>query len=283
MRKFQEVRGLRTDGVCGRQTWSALVESGYRLGDRLLYRRTPPLRGDDVAELQRHLGGLGFDAGRVDGIFGDRTAQALADFQRNVAVTVDGICGHTTLAELSRLQVPGSNHQLVTGIREREQLRRSPRTLEGRGVAVGHHGGLGATVEMVRRTFLAAGADALALQHPEGSQLAAQANAAGADVYLGLRLEPHAAMANVSYYSGYRYDSPGGRQLAKLVQRALVSALDLADTAVVGMSVPELRETRMPAVVCEIGPALILVERSSELSLALLQGLTAWAGAPWEE
>jgi N-acetylmuramoyl-L-alanine amidase len=82
---FQHRRGLRIDGVCGPQTWSALVEAGCRLGDRFLYRRSPMLRGDDVAELQQRLSALGFDTGRVDGIFGDQTSIALGDFQRNVA------------------------------------------------------------------------------------------------------------------------------------------------------------------------------------------------------
>ena len=76
MRAFQDARGLRVDGICGPQTWAAVVESGWRLGDRLLYRRRPMLRGDDVAELQRRLNGLGFDAGREDGIFGDDTDRA---------------------------------------------------------------------------------------------------------------------------------------------------------------------------------------------------------------
>ena len=80
---FQYRRGLRVDGVCGRQTWSALVEAGRRLGDRFLYRRSPMLRGDDVAELQQRLSALGFDTGRVDGIFGDLTSAALGEFQRN--------------------------------------------------------------------------------------------------------------------------------------------------------------------------------------------------------
>jgi peptidoglycan hydrolase-like protein with peptidoglycan-binding domain len=33
VRAFQEARALRVDGVCGRETWNALVESGFRLGD----------------------------------------------------------------------------------------------------------------------------------------------------------------------------------------------------------------------------------------------------------
>src|SRR5207237_2092923 len=103
VRSFQTQRGLRIDGICGPQTWSALVEAGYRLGDRLLYHRTPMLRGDDVLDLQQKLNALGFDAGRGDGIFGPHTAEALRDFQRNVGAVPDAICGPESIAALDRL------------------------------------------------------------------------------------------------------------------------------------------------------------------------------------
>jgi N-acetylmuramoyl-L-alanine amidase len=64
---FQTAAGLEADGECDANTWSALVESSYSLGTRLLCLRSPMMRGDDVAELQLRLGALGFDAGRVDG------------------------------------------------------------------------------------------------------------------------------------------------------------------------------------------------------------------------
>ena len=79
---FQEARGLPADGVCDRVTWMALVDASWELGDRTLYLRVPNLRGDDVAELQRQLGRLGFDPGRVDGIFGPNTTAALELGQR---------------------------------------------------------------------------------------------------------------------------------------------------------------------------------------------------------
>ena len=47
--------------------------------------RIPDLRGDDVAELQVRLAQLGFNPGRIDGIFGPLTEDALRDFQRNCA------------------------------------------------------------------------------------------------------------------------------------------------------------------------------------------------------
>ena len=124
MRTFQEARGLRVDGLCGPQTWAAVVESGYRLGDRLLYRRRPMLRGDDVAELQRRLNGLGFDAGREDGILGDDTTIALTEFQRNMNLVTDGICGPATIAVLDRVGTLAEGS--VASVREREALRRGP-------------------------------------------------------------------------------------------------------------------------------------------------------------
>ncbi|MGH8981534.1 MAG: peptidoglycan-binding domain-containing protein, partial [Acidimicrobiales bacterium] len=142
---FQRRRGLRVDGICGMHTWHVLVEAGCVIGDRFLYRRAPMLRGDDVAELQQRLCALGFDTGRVDGIFGDSTAAALREFQENAALAVDGILGSATLRELRRVEarVPGPA-QLVSTVRSRELLRSAPPTLSGRHVAVGEPGGLAA-------------------------------------------------------------------------------------------------------------------------------------------
>jgi hypothetical protein len=48
------------------------------------------------------------------------------------------------------------------------------------------------------------------------------------------------------------------------------------------MSVPLLRETRMPAVVVEIGPASTVVERAPVLAHALSVALGLWADASWD-
>ncbi len=45
---FQRLRGLHTSGACDEHTWLALIEAGWRLGDRLLVLAAPQLRGDDV-------------------------------------------------------------------------------------------------------------------------------------------------------------------------------------------------------------------------------------------
>src|SRR4051794_28072256 len=185
VRAFQERRGLRVDGICGPQTWSSLVEAGYRLGDRLLYLVGTMLRGDDVYELQLELGALGFDAGRVDGIFGPRTLEALLGFQRNAGVTTDGICGPDTLEALRRVtRVDGA--PTVARLREVEHLRDAPRDLGGRRIAVGETGGLGALADAVGRALQEAGAHVWVLHHPDESAQATEANALAAEAFLAL-------------------------------------------------------------------------------------------------
>ncbi len=279
---FQYRRGLRVDGVCGSQTWAALVEAGRRLGDRFLYRRTPMLRGDDVAELQQRLSALGFDTGRVDGIFGDLTSVALGEFQRNVGLPVDGIAGGSTVAELLRFGTRHDDSELVTSVRDRELLRQAPRTLAGRRLAIGEEGGLGATVASLRRLLVNQGALVTTHHHPDGSIQASEANAGGAEVYVGLRLDVGDRRCSTAYYAGYRYSSPGGRRLAELLQAALTSSLGLPDGGSRGMSLPVLRETRMPAVICEISPATVVVEQSATIARAITEALTHWVASAWD-
>ena len=283
VRAFQDSRGLRVDGICGQQTWSALVEAGYRLGDRLLYLRHPMLRGDDVAELQRQLGALGFDAGRVDGILGGDTKAALDEFQRNTGLTVDGVCGPDTVRALERLGARGGDREPVAALREVERLRRAPRTLHGKRVAVGDGGGLHAVVTAAARVLVGAGANVTVLQHPDQSEQAGEANAAGVDVYVGLLLDPARDGCRTAHYAGHRYESPGGRRLAELLQAGVTAALGVPDGGVRGMALPVLKETRMPAVLCELGPATAVVPRTAELAGVLGEVLSAWAAAPCDE
>jgi N-acetylmuramoyl-L-alanine amidase len=285
VRAFQAARGLRRDGVCGEQTWSALVEAGHGLGDRLLYYKRPMLRGDDVADVQRRLGALGFDAGRVDGIFGPQTSLALRDFQRNVGLTVDdGILGPDTLRMLLRVGGRASGSDVVNDVRERQRLLEAPRTLIGRRVVVGETGGLAALVDSVRRPLQRAGCWVHPLHHPDESAQAALANRLEGEVYLGLRLEPETPGCATAYFLGYNgVGSEGGRRLAETIQKVLPGALDIPDRGARGMRVPVLRETRMPAVLVELGPPAVVVERGAAVAVALVNALSQWVHAPCEE
>jgi N-acetylmuramoyl-L-alanine amidase len=277
---FQHRRGLRVDGVCGEQTWGALVEAGFRLGDRFLYLHAPMFRGDDVADLQQRLSALGFDTGRVDGIFGRLTSSALADLQRNLSLPVDGILGASTLRDLKRVMPRHAEPELVSTVRDRERLRQAPRTLLGRRLAIGEEGGLDVLVTAVRRHLAATGAEVVPLLHPDGSLQAAAANAADVEAYVGLRLDPDRTHCSASYYRGYSYESAGGRRLAELLQTLAADALGIPADGIQGMSLPVLRETRMPAVICEVGPPAVVVERAGALAHAIVEALTIWAVTP---
>lgn len=104
VRNFQQVRSIAEDGAVGPETWSALVDATFTLGDRLLYLRFPHFHGADVATLQGALNALGFACGAPDGIFGAFTERAVREFQLNTGYPADGIVGSDTVRAVMRLR-----------------------------------------------------------------------------------------------------------------------------------------------------------------------------------
>jgi len=236
------------------------------------------LRGDDVADLQSRLCSLGFDTGRVDGIFGDATAEAVAVFQRNVQLPIDGIAGRLTVEEIIRVTAHHQTLSLVTPLREAERRRHEPPTLRGRHIGVGETGGLGTIAGALTRRLAGAGARVTLLGHPDESAQAQEANLAEVDAFIGLRLSPATQSCKVSYWSGYATESLRGRELALAVVAEVPRILGGAGS-VEGMSLAVLRETRMPAVMIELGPLEAVIERSGPLSDALATAIASWAEA----
>lgn len=97
------------------KVWSALVDASFQLGDRTLYLRMPHFHGQDVLELQRALGALGFACGETDGIFGAFTELALRKFQLNLGLPSDGIAGAYTYAALRNLHHSWEGKEAVHG------------------------------------------------------------------------------------------------------------------------------------------------------------------------
>ena len=280
VRAFQEDRGLRVDGVVGRHTWSSLVESGFTLGDRLLYFRQPLIRGDDVAELQRRLNALGFDARRVDGMFGPDTQRALVQFQRSTGLVPDGICGADSVDALAR--VGGFATGSVAAARDREEMRHGPHRLEGRRIFVAPTPGLAVVGDNVARGLNLARADAvLDASGDDDSVLARAANAFGADLYLGLGLGTGLGPRCV-YFETEGFRSEMGMLVAAALAPELAGELGVTpETA--GAAYPALRETRMAAVVCELATVgnaaglATVVGRSGAVARAVVRGLRqAW-------
>ncbi|QBI20011.1 N-acetylmuramoyl-L-alanine amidase [Egibacter rhizosphaerae] len=279
VRAFQRRRGLPANGVIGQETWEALVEASYTLGDRLLWHSRTPMRGDDVLELQRRLGQLGFDAGPEDAIFGRLTRAAVEEFQRNTGLAVDGVAGDATIRALMRLQRDHQSPGVSTRVREREALRRlagrglpGTRILVDPGFGVGHSGptspdgapGHVVTWEVATRLvgrLAALGAEATLSRGPDTdpppSERARLANELGSDVVLGIGVNAHhnpRAAGTASYYFGSLHaTSEAGRRLAEHIHAGVASAGWLPDCRVHPVTWTLLRETRMPAVITEPG------------------------------
>jgi N-acetylmuramoyl-L-alanine amidase len=275
VRAFQQRRGLLVDGLVGTETWRELVEASWRLGDRVLYLRSPNLRGDDVRDLQQRLSELGFDTGRIDGIFGPQTATAVREFQRNFGIPTDALVAASTVRALAGL--PHLGHLSVPPImrvREREAMRHATGPAGLRVVVDPAHGGEDAGVlgpngtreaEVMFRVAreleaaLAASGVAVYLTRDENTgrevtERAALANGLGADVFISLHAashtDPAASGAATFYYGNERFESELGARLADLVQ-AEVCTLGLIDGRTHPKTWPILRETRMPAIQVE--------------------------------
>jgi N-acetylmuramoyl-L-alanine amidase len=275
VRAFQQERGIRVDGIVGPTTYHALDEARWRLGDRILfYVPARLMAGDDVAALQQRLLDMGFDCGRVDGLFGVETEQSLREFQRNVGVVADGTCGPATFKALDRLTrtvVGGAPHAM----RESEAILRAGPTLSGKLVIVdpGHDGNDGDAdlmYDLASRVegrltatgssaFLTRGPDRADGQVPSEADRAGFANAAGADLLISLHVESHpnpSASGAATYFYGndrYGHHSAMGLQFASLVQREICARTDLVDCRSHPMNWDLLRRTRMPAVRIETG------------------------------
>lgn len=278
---FQRRSGLQATGTCDRSTWSALVESGYSLGDRLLYHRIPMLRGDDVASLQRRLSELGFHSGRVDGIFGPESEAAVKAFQRNCALVTDGVAGPDVIAQLRRLG-PGKGTVTKALVAEQLQLLDAPHDLLGARIAVAQPGTLPALARSITGRLDASGALTLAIHHPEGSGEAAEANRFAAHCFIGCTTQSESG-ARLSYYRTDGFESAGGRQLALVVARRLQSAGLEGPMTVQGMRLPVLRETRMPALWCEVGPPSWVVEHAPAVAGAVTSAIAEWLASPLDD
>lgn len=280
VRTFQASRGLDRDGIVGRHTWSALVEADHRLGDRMLYLRSPMTRGDDVTALQHRLGSLGFDAGYVDGIFGPATERAVRDFQMNQGVTADGVVGPDTIAALTRLSGRRSGAKTIAEVREAVTLRAQMSGVGGRRVVVGQTGGVPGLVDGLARRLRLDGAEVLTLHHPDLSAQARTANQWEGNLYLGLALSDEDC--SVSYFATDGFVSAGGRGLASHLSREIERSLAVPHPPA-GMRLPILRETRMPAVWCRVGHPAQVTEQAPTLTAALHRAMVTWCGEPVQE
>ncbi|NUR27368.1 MAG: N-acetylmuramoyl-L-alanine amidase [Catenulispora sp.] len=294
VRTFQQSRGLSVDGEVGDETWRALLAAQWHLGARTLYQQIPDaLIGDDVRQLQERLLEMGYDVGRADGVYGARTAKAVAQFQREVGLTPDGACGPHTLSALRRLgrKVTGGSPQRL---REEQVFRAYGPVLVGRQIVIDPgHGGpddpgvyvpdgplrwseADLAYDMASRLEGRLGAAGMRVhltrgphpaQAPSTLERAQLANDLGADLLISLHIDGHPnpeadGVAAFHYGTDNGVTSTMGERLAGLVLREIVARTGLRTCQVHAKSWDILRLTRMPAVRVDIGYLTSPVDRA---------------------
>ncbi len=274
---FQDSYGLRVTGECDDQSWSALIEASWSLGERLLFLRSPNIRGDDVAELQTALNRLGFDCGRVDGIFGPKVVTAISDFQINIGVDGNGICTPELVDALQRMGLQSGDGPGVAVVREAAELSDSISRDSARIVIGFFSGAAGLAHSLTRRAR-----ESHPLTTTVDTDASSQAQAANrflADVYVGFEIADDAG-CTIYFYEVPTFISAGGRNLALRIAAALRDRAPELSVRTQGLRHPVLRETRMPAVLCSMAPSELVSLKTSAISAAVNDAIDAWKTDP---
>jgi N-acetylmuramoyl-L-alanine amidase len=265
VQSFQEAKGLAVDGIVGPDTWRSLYEAGYRLGDRILFYRRPMIRGEDVSELQSRLNSLGFDCGKVDGIFGSDSEGAVLEFQHNRYLAEDGKAGPAVVTEI-HLVTRGEMTEGRQAVREREWLRGLSGTVAGARVYLDASNRDPAEATSA---WAAASAAALRLQEIGGIPIlsrsqdtslpervrARRANRLGSDLIIAFQMNED---SDCIYFFGSEHSkSEAGEMLAKSIAGVIGGSVEPKASAM-------LKETRAPAAVVswmtlddELGDAVV--------------------------
>lgn len=269
LKAFQQERGLTVDGQISPNTLQALEEARWKLGDRVLqYVPQKLMHGDDVATLQSRLVEMGFNSGRVDGIFGPRTEDAVKEFQKSTGAKADGICGPATVIGLMRL-VKVVSGGAPTELRENAaRIVKGPalankvivldpsselidseicfdiaQRLEGRLIA------LGVTVVLTHGPKT----------NPSESERIEKANNCGADLVISLHTDTYPnekASGVTTYYYGsetHGVHSVVGEKFANLVQREITARTNLQNNRTHSKTWNFLRLTKAPTVRVDLG------------------------------
>ena len=279
IKAFQQARGLTATGVINEITARVLEEARFKLGDRILsFNQAIVMRGDDVSNLQARLIQMGFNCGKVDGIYGANTEVAVKEFQKSVGILADGKCGPVTLIALMRLvkTVSGGAPSAL-----RENVRhavRSPALANkvivldpswgGEFTGENENGVVEAEVvfdlaQRLEGRLIALGVNVVLTRSAKNSPLEKDriqvANSVRADLVIALKVDTYKnenANGVATYY--YGRDDQGvssvvGARFANLLQREICARTDLLNCRTHAKSWDLLRLTQAPTVRIDLG------------------------------
>jgi N-acetylmuramoyl-L-alanine amidase len=279
IKAFQQERGLTATGVINEITARSLEEARFKLGDRVLvFNSTALMRGDDVSNLQDRLIQMGFNCGKVDGIYGLGTEGAVKEFQKSVGIVADGRCGPATLISLMRLvkTVSGGTPAAL-----RESVKHSVRSpaLANKVIVIdpswgGEFTGESANgvvesevvfdlAQRLEGRLIALGVNVVLTRSANNSPLEKDrikvANSVGADLVIALKVDSYKnekANGVATYF--YGRDDKGvrsvvGERFANLIQREICARTDLLNCHTHAKSWDLLRLTTAPTVRIDLG------------------------------
>ncbi len=279
IKAFQQERGLTATGVINEITARSLEEARFKLGDRVLsFNSSSLMRGDDVSNLQDRLIQMGFNCGKVDGIYGANTERAVKEFQKSVGIAADGKCGPATLISLMRLVKTvsgGAPNQL------RESVKHSVRSpaLANKVIVIdpswgGEFTGESANgvveseivfdlAQRLEGRLIALGVNVVLTRSANNSPLEVDrikvANSVNADLVIALKVDSYKnekANGVATYF--YGRDDKGvrsvvGERFANLIQREICARTDLLNCHTHAKSWDLLRLTIAPTVRIDLG------------------------------
>jgi len=279
IKAFQQERGLTATGVINEITARSLEEARFKLGDRVLsFNSSSLMRGDDVSNLQDRLIQMGFNCGKVDGIYGANTERAVKEFQKSVGIAADGKCGPATLISLMRLVKTvsgGAPNQL------RETVKHSVRSpaLANKVIVIdpswgGQFTGESANgvveseivfdlAQRLEGRLIALGVNVVLTRSANNSPLEVDrikvANSVNADLVIALKVDSYKnekANGVATYF--YGRDDKGvrsvvGERFANLIQREICARTDLLNCHTHAKSWDLLRLTVAPTVRIDLG------------------------------
>jgi N-acetylmuramoyl-L-alanine amidase len=278
VKKFQQDRSVSVTGIVDDECWQELVDAGYFIGERMLYLKEPPFRGDDVKTLQLWLKTLGFFKNNESGIFDKNTYNALIEFQKNMKLNPDGILGGDTLVHLNSLkriinEKQSSNFPLIRDFKKKkgkkikvildygelpaaarkekkeydknEMLICSQITDKCRVLLEEEKFEVITTVNKSRKNF------------PGLYSRIKKANKSKGDLLISINLnycsDPNACGSSCYYFKGLKSFSIGGKKIAEMIQEKLIKKLKITDGRVHGTSYAILKDTSMTSVLVEPG------------------------------
>ena len=157
-------------------------------------------------------------------------------------------------------------------------MRNKSAALKSRRLVIGHFGNGATLANATARMLRKKGAKVIDLNNPDEDVQARTANGFEAEIYLGFKIE-NDSYSTISYFKTKNSQSEGGFRLASQCSKEITKAVGI-ETGTAGMQLPILRATKMPAILCSVGPPGEIIKNTEEIAISLATAISNWFREP---